>query len=199
MKFNLLCIFGLVCLIALCNARPADEEYAEYGEEPAPAPAPKPTRPNPLKNRRNPLAGRSNGKASTTTTAAPAKVEESEIDEEPLDENIGGEAAVPTTEVPKKFKAGSVRPFRSNDDLLAALKRRREQAATHKSAPKAVHQEEESGPVEATPAPSKNRVNNGRKRFNHNKAAASAEASNPEENAATPTPARAARRFPGRN
>lgn len=59
-----------------------------------------------------------------------SQVEESEIDEEPLDENIGGEAAVPTTEVPKKFKAGSVRPFRSNDDLLAALKRRREQAAT---------------------------------------------------------------------
>jgi len=34
-----------------------------------------------------------------------------------------------TTESSKKFlKSGVVRPFRSNDDLLATLKRRREQA-----------------------------------------------------------------------
>jgi hypothetical protein len=39
-----------------------------------------------------------------------------------------------TTEAPKKFlKGGIVRPFRSNDDLLATLKRRREQVANSMS------------------------------------------------------------------
>lgn len=36
-----------------------------------------------------------------------------------------------TTETSKKFiKGGVLRPFRSNDDLLATLKRRREQVAS---------------------------------------------------------------------
>lgn len=36
-----------------------------------------------------------------------------------------------TTEASKKFiKGGILRPFRSNDDLLATLKRRREQVVT---------------------------------------------------------------------
>lgn len=38
-----------------------------------------------------------------------------------------------TTESQKKLAGGIVRPFRSNDDLLAALKRRREQASNRKS------------------------------------------------------------------
>lgn len=52
-------------------------------------------------------------------------VEEGEEVEQQPDEQPSS-----TTETTKKFlKSGVVRPFRSNDDLLATLKRRREQAA----------------------------------------------------------------------
>lgn len=50
---------------------------------------------------------------------------EEEVEEVPVEPSS-------TTEAPKKLKGGIVRPFRSNDDLLAALKRRREQAANRK-------------------------------------------------------------------
>lgn len=71
-------IFGLLCLITICSARPADEEYADY-EEAAPAPSPKPVAParhSPLLNRRNPLTARaaSAKTTTTTTTAAPPQV-----------------------------------------------------------------------------------------------------------------------------
>lgn len=50
---------------------------------------------------------------------------EEELEEVPVEPSS-------TTEPPKKLRGGIVRPFRSNDDLLAALKRRREQAANGK-------------------------------------------------------------------
>lgn len=50
---------------------------------------------------------------------------EEEVEEVPVE-------ASSTTEAPKKLRTGILRPFRSNDDLLAALKRRREQAANSK-------------------------------------------------------------------
>lgn len=54
-------------------------------------------------------------------------VEEADYEEEQPQE------ASSTTEAPKKFiKSGIVRPFRSNDDLLATLKRRREQVVSSK-------------------------------------------------------------------
>lgn len=54
-----------------------------------------------------------------------------EVPEEEIEE-IPEEQPSSTTESPKKLRTGVVRPFRSNDDLLAALKRRREQAASSK-------------------------------------------------------------------
>lgn len=69
-------IFGLVTLVAICSARPADEEYAEYEDEPeAAAPPPKKAAAaRPLIGRRNPLAGRNNKPAASTTTTAAPKV-----------------------------------------------------------------------------------------------------------------------------
>lgn len=71
---SLLCrvILGLVCLITICSARPADEEYADYEEKAPPA---KPTpRHSALLNRRAPIAKPGSLK-STTTTTTPAPVQ----------------------------------------------------------------------------------------------------------------------------
>lgn len=134
--------------MALATARPAENEY-EYEDEPAPAPK-KPVG-RPLIGRRNPLASKNNKATSTTTTTtteAPAQVSlvifklglgltawlltnlQEEV-EEPAEGDYVDEQqpeTSSTTESSKKFlKSGVVRPFRSNDDLLATLKRRREQ------------------------------------------------------------------------
>lgn len=87
--------------------------------------------------RPNPLA------KTTTTTPPPEYPEEEYVDEE--GEQIEGEegedaAARPapttttTTEAPKKIRP-SIRPFRSNDDLLTALKKRRLESKNSKPAP----------------------------------------------------------------
>ncbi|XP_013145872.1 PREDICTED: uncharacterized protein LOC106109022 isoform X1 [Papilio polytes] len=74
------------------------------------------------------------GKATTTTTPAPQDDVEYEDDAEYAD----GDAQEPSTEAPpsstegKKLVSGGVRPFRSNTDLLEALKRRRAQVAEAK-------------------------------------------------------------------
>ncbi|XP_063373224.1 treacle protein isoform X2 [Cydia amplana] len=75
------------------------------------------------------------GKPTSTSTTTPAPQEEAEYEDE---EYAEGEQQEPSTEAPpsstegKKLVAGGVRPFRSNTDLLAALKRRRAQAAEAK-------------------------------------------------------------------
>ncbi|XP_026497095.1 uncharacterized protein LOC113401398 [Vanessa tameamea] len=72
---------------------------------------------------------------TTTTTAAPQEEEEYE-DEAEYPE---GEAQEPSTETPpsstegKKLVGNGIRPFRSNTDLLEALKRRRAQVAEAKN------------------------------------------------------------------
>lgn len=59
-------LLGLVCLITICSARPADEEYADYEEKPAPV---KPTpRHSALLSRRAPIAKPGSLKSTTTTT-----------------------------------------------------------------------------------------------------------------------------------
>lgn len=58
--------------------------------------------------------------------------EEEEAGEVEYEDDVEPETSS-TTETSKKFiKGGILRPFRSNDDLLATLKRRREQVATSK-------------------------------------------------------------------
>ncbi|EEB18192.1 conserved hypothetical protein [Pediculus humanus corporis] len=68
------------------------------------------------------------GAPPAKSTAAPPVQEpqEEEIDE--YDEGVEEPVEQTSTEAPKKTIKPIVRPFRSNDDLLAALKRRRQQA-----------------------------------------------------------------------
>ncbi|KAF7276289.1 hypothetical protein GWI33_010700, partial [Rhynchophorus ferrugineus] len=110
-----------------------------------------------------------------------------------------------TTEAPKKFlKGGIVRPFRSNDDLLATLKRRREQVVSNKSsrpAPAPVAREE-SGEVdssaESVQKESKPASSGRRGRFNKSKSSNEVPADEPSP-AAAAAPARTGRgRFNGR-
>ncbi|GLV38836.1 hypothetical protein CBL_05835 [Carabus blaptoides fortunei] len=157
----------LLCVVAVCMARPKPrpaDEY-EYDEEPAPAPKPA-ARANPLL-RRNPL--NRGGAKSTTTTTTPAPIEDEEpIEEGELEEEVEEQPVTTTTEATKKLRAGIVRPFRSNDDLLAALKRRREQAGSGKGHAAKVNDNADSDQAReeaATPAPK--RASSGRKnRFN---------------------------------
>ncbi|XP_018579003.1 uncharacterized protein LOC108917057 [Anoplophora glabripennis] len=201
MKFNLVLIFGLVTLVAFCSARPADEEYAEYEDEPeAAAPPPKKAAAaRPIIGRRNPLAGRSNNKAAATTSTTAAPKEEEVVEEADYEEEQPQETSS-TTEAPKKFiKSGIVRPFRSNDDLLATLKRRREQVVSNKSKPVQNAEAEESSNVErevskprATSSPS---AGGRRNRFNAKEKTGEAEAT---EEGASAAP-RTGRRFHGRS
>lgn len=108
--------------------------------------------------RPNPLA------KTTTTTPAPEYPEDEYVDEEgELAEGEEGEdgAAKPapttttTTEAPKKIRP-SIRPFRSNDDLLTALKKRRLDARNKpveaKEAPKGYDDENIPAPAPAKSA-----------------------------------------------
>ncbi|XP_045509661.1 uncharacterized protein LOC123705088 isoform X2 [Colias croceus] len=106
---------------------------------------------------------------TTTTTAAPAE-EDGDYEEEG-DYPAEAEAQEPSTEAApsstegKKLVAGGVRPFRSNTDLLEALKRRRAQVAEAKLGQSSVPAASQSQSVDVqTEAPSK--ANFSKKRFN---------------------------------
>lgn len=103
------------------------------------------------------------GKAKTTTTT-PAPQEESEYEDEG---DYQGEEpqelsteAVPSSTEGKKLVGSGVRPFRSNTDLLEALKRRRQQVAEAKGSGPPVVQQSEDQP-EAPP-----KASYSKKRFN---------------------------------
>ncbi|CAH2103365.1 unnamed protein product [Euphydryas editha] len=107
-------IVFVACLLCQTKARPQDEEP---------------------RGNRGLLKRGLVGKAKTTTTT-PAPQEEEEYEDEA--EYQEGEPQEPSTEAPpsstegKKLVGNGVRPFRSNTDLLEALKRRRAQAAEAK-------------------------------------------------------------------
>ncbi|XP_052868664.1 uncharacterized protein LOC128274484 isoform X1 [Anopheles cruzii] len=94
--------------------------------------------------------GRTTATTTTTTTASPDYAEDEyadNYDEGKGDQGDGGEedaadgggggkqatTTTTTTEAPKKIRP-SIRPFRSNDDLLSALKKRREESKNSKPA-----------------------------------------------------------------
>lgn len=95
--------------------------------------------------------GRQNPLAKTTTTTPPPEYAEDEYVDEEGEQAEGDEAAedapaaggrgplvtttTTTTEAPKKNLRPSIRPFRSNDDLLSALKKRRLESKNNKPAP----------------------------------------------------------------
>lgn len=94
--------------------------------------------------------GRQNPLAKTTTTTPPPEYAEDEYVDEEGEHAEGDEAAeeapaagrgplvtttTTTTEAPKKNLRPTIRPFRSNDDLLSALKKRRLESKNNKPAP----------------------------------------------------------------
>ncbi|XP_072762576.1 uncharacterized protein [Anoplolepis gracilipes] len=136
MKLTLFTIFAL-CIVAVC--RSAEEEY-DYEEEVAAPVTPAPAK---LASGRIGSLLSSRGRANVatvgkkkvsptqSTTSKPVEQSPEEDDAEGEDgfEDIQEhEAPTTTTESAKKLRnGGGVRPFRSNEDLLAALKRRRAQ------------------------------------------------------------------------
>ncbi|XP_018397573.1 PREDICTED: uncharacterized protein LOC108775643 isoform X1 [Cyphomyrmex costatus] len=152
MKLTLFTILAL-CIIAVCKS--AEEEY-DYEEEVAAPVTPAPTKPaggrlgGLLSSRGRatiPNVGKKKTPAQSTTSKPIEQApEEDEVEgEDEIDESQENEAPTTTTESAKKLRNnGGVRPFRSNEDLLAALKRRRAQtgpsnqsretAATHTAA-----------------------------------------------------------------
>ncbi|XP_076756731.1 uncharacterized protein LOC143426895 [Xylocopa sonorina] len=137
MKLLILALVAITCLVAA--VRSAEEEYDYEEEQPAaPIATPAPARSNPARlggllssrGRVNVAAGRKSAASVQSTTAPPKPIERSEEleeevdDEEDLEENQEQQEEIPTTttESSKKVRGG-VRPFRSNQDLLAALKR----------------------------------------------------------------------------
>lgn len=154
MNFKLFTLL-LFCLIAVSKS--AEEEY-DYEEEAAHPPVtPAPAKPvsrlgGLLAPRNRPIPGKKTTQlASTTAKAIEHPVEEDAEGDEGAEEKQEEEAPVTTTEASKKLKGGVVRPFRSNEDLLAALKRRRAQVGSshskeHNSTP---------SPAEATSSSSK--------------------------------------------
>lgn len=139
---------------------------------------------------------------------------EEEVAEEQQDQTSS------TTEAPKKFiKSGIVRPFRSNDDLLATLKRRREQAANSesprslikvfffsfsldklaaKSAQATDTAESAPAPVHNEPASKAARPSSNGRRNRYSKKENNAEPAE-EQNSSTAAPARTGRRFNNRS
>ncbi|XP_055616117.1 uncharacterized protein LOC129762148 [Toxorhynchites rutilus septentrionalis] len=113
--------------------------------------------------------GRQNPLAKTTTTTPPPEYADDEyVDEE--GEHVEGEegdepaghqpvtTTTTTTEKPKNIRP-SIRPFRSNDDLLSALKKRRMESKNQKPAPpkEKVYDDEDipaAAPAKAAKSPS---------------------------------------------
>ncbi|KAL1494691.1 hypothetical protein ABEB36_010255 [Hypothenemus hampei] len=165
MKTKLIIISVIIAAIAsVVSTRPAEPEY-DYEEQPAPTP--KKATARPLVGRRNPLTGKSGGKitsSTTTSTAVPQEQNEEIPEDEYVDEQLQPETSS-TTESTKKFlKGGIVRPFRSNDELLATLKRRREQAVNSKQAkPIVSHEPKEETVAEPVQKEVKSAISSGRK------------------------------------
>ncbi|XP_017888795.1 helicase SWR1 isoform X2 [Ceratina calcarata] len=159
MKLAIFSMVAIGCLIAVVSS--ADEDY-DYEEEPAASPVtPAPTKSSRLggllSSRGRVNVGRKPAAtaASTTAKAIEQPAETEEEGEEELDENQEQQEEVltTTTEASKKVRSG-VRPFRSNQDLLAALKRRRSQVGTSN------HRESTQTAAESTTPKSKATTNN---------------------------------------
>ncbi|XP_019762122.1 uncharacterized protein LOC109539046 isoform X1 [Dendroctonus ponderosae] len=198
-KFIIIC--SLVALVSFCSARAAEEEY-EYEEEPAPPPKRLPARPL-VSRGAQALKNKKSASTTTTTTAAPQEEVEEAVEGDYADEQPETSS---TTEAPKKgiIKTGIIRPFRSNDDLLATLKKRREDAVNNKHFKPAVAKDqsddEASEPVqkESKSAPSSSSTR--KSKFNKSSKTSHANEVSTEQSSSTAAPARTGRgRFAARN
>ncbi|XP_077301588.1 uncharacterized protein LOC143922239 [Arctopsyche grandis] len=131
---HLLLVVGVCAVVAGAVAVAQDGDYFEE-EEVKPAPPPRSS----LLNRRPGILSRGKPSPATPSTTTPQPKEipppEDELPEDDFSQEgeEEGQDEITTTPASKKLKTGVVRPFRSNDDLLAALKRRRAEAANGKS------------------------------------------------------------------
>ncbi|PSN53024.1 hypothetical protein C0J52_01152 [Blattella germanica] len=203
----------MVSALAMAAPRPANGDRAneyDYEDEHEAAPAPVSRgRLSLLGSRgsRAPAAligGR--GSSKQATTPKPVEVPEPVKGEEGAPEDA---PVTTTTEVPKKtLVRGGVRPFRSNEDLLAALKRRREQQQ-HGGAPRVVQvypTPSSTLPVDEAPksqpksSPSRSSVGGRRGGFSAKAPAAAGSSSDPVV-AEQPEPSRRSpsRKFSGRS
>ncbi|XP_015586946.1 uncharacterized protein LOC107263828 isoform X2 [Cephus cinctus] len=163
MKFTVITLLAL-CLIAI--GRAAEEEY-DYEEEPAAPVTPAPARPvgrlgGLLSARgRAPVGRKPAAPSSTTPKPVEEPIQNEEDNEEVLEESQEQEEApTTTTEASKKLRIG-VRPFRSNEDLLAALKRRRAQVSSSHSRETAATQAAAEATTSKPKSTSNNRIRNG--------------------------------------
>nr|CAD7403859.1 unnamed protein product [Timema cristinae] len=185
----------LAALLAVAAARPASKEESEYDyEEDVQEAAPPPPPPKAVGGRLSllnsrtargpsPLVSGRGAKAQQVTSKAPEPApevaEEVVYDDEPLEGEEVAEDVTTTTETPKKnLIRGGVRPFRSNDDLLAALKRRRQQMGSHVVSTYPTPAPTTSSSNQETPnkprSISNNNSSSSRRRFTNNKASAAA-------------------------
>ncbi|XP_043499625.1 uncharacterized protein LOC122522502 [Polistes fuscatus] len=171
MKLTLFTLLAL-CLIATC--RSTEEEY-DYEEESAAAvvtPAPtKPAAPAPrlgglLSSRGRVNVGGRKATPTQSTTPKPVEqqpLEEEEEAEEPLEDIHEQEEVLTTTTESLKKVRGGVRPFRSNEELIAALKRRRAQTGpishSKESSGTQAAQTESTTPKSRTSSSSRNKAN----------------------------------------
>ncbi|XP_057330761.1 uncharacterized protein LOC130671084 [Microplitis mediator] len=161
--FLLLAFYLISC--ALAETQYDDEEYVD---EPEPVVTQAPAKPaSRLGSLLSPRGRAPIGRKPSTTTTTTLKPVEQDVEEEgedfdeSADENAEQEETpTTTTESSKKLRAGGLmRSFRTNEDLLAALKRRRAQAGTYKET--TTHSS-----VEHTT--SKSKASNGRNKSNTN-------------------------------
>ncbi|XP_008554363.1 uncharacterized protein LOC103576099 [Microplitis demolitor] len=160
--FLLLAFYLISC--ALAETQYDDDEYVE---EPEPVVTQAPAKPaSRLGSLLSPRGRTPIGRKPSTTTTTTLKPVEQDVEEEgedgdeSADENAEQEETLTTTTEPsKKLRAGGImRSFRTNEDLLAALKRRRAQAGTYKET--TTHSS-----VEST---TKSKASNGRNKSNSN-------------------------------
>ncbi|XP_065081924.1 uncharacterized protein LOC135704404 isoform X1 [Ochlerotatus camptorhynchus] len=149
------CLTVLVCLAAVVTSVLSQDDQ------------PKANSRNNLLLRRGNIGRQNPLTKTTTTTVAPEYPEDEYVDEE--GEQIEGEegeegaakvepTTTTTTETPRKIRP-SIRPFRSNDDLLTTLKKRRQDARNKpveaKEAPKGYDDEDipAAAPAKSAKAP----------------------------------------------
>lgn len=164
MKFQLV-VFQLICL-TVAWARTAVEDDLEE----VPVQAFKPVKPNPLKSSKSiPVPTKKTTTPPPEVKSEPEQEPEYEDDQAPkeYEDEASQSSTTSTTEASKKIGNGIVRPFRSNQDLLETLKRRRAEKVA--AGPQFAAPSTTSAPAAAAAAPAPrakkpSRAYNGRSR-----------------------------------
>ncbi|XP_023707993.1 uncharacterized protein LOC111864736 [Cryptotermes secundus] len=226
MKLFVITLFvALSTVLMVTTAAPVSNDHGnEYDYEEDAEPAPVPAAPTTGRGRLSllstrgqrgpsPLVGNRGAGVKQQTAAKPVEPPPEPEDLEELEGEVEeGQEDIPvttTTEAPKKsLVRGGVRPFRSNEDLLAALKRRREQQLNGGSpkvvqvypTPSSVQPSEDNKTTRSTSNSQQNSASNGRRRFNSKASAAAGSSAEPVVAEQSDSGRRTSgRRYPGRS